>query len=142
MRIMALDIGDSKIGVAISDPLRIIAQGIDPVKRTNVSKDIEVIKELIEKYEIVKLVVGLPKTLEGEIGIQAQKVINFVELLASSLDVPVIFWDERYTTVVANKTLISADVRRNKRKEVVDKLSAVLILQGYLDSHSNAEENI
>lgn len=142
MRIMALDIGDSKIGVAISDPLNVIAQGVAPIKRTNISKDIEAIKELIDKHEIVKLVVGLPKTLEGEIGLQAQKVINFVQLLESSLDIPVIFWDERYTTVVANRVLISADVRRNKRKEVIDKLSAVLILQGYLDSSSDAKENV
>ena len=123
------------IGVAISDPAGIIAQGLDSVRRINLKKDLETIKNLVNEYEASKVVVGLPKMMSGEIGIQAQKVLAFVESLKKTIEIPIIMWDERLTTVSANKVLIEADVSRKKRKKVADKLAAVLILQGYLDSH-------
>lgn len=135
MRILGLDIGDVLIGVAVSDPSRIIAQGLDSIRRVSLKKDVETIKNLINEYETDKVVAGLPKTLSGEIGIQAQKVLAFIESLQKAVDVPIVTWDERLTTVSANKVLIKADVSRKKRKQVADKLSAILILQGYLDSH-------
>jgi putative Holliday junction resolvase len=135
LRILGLDIGDVLIGVAVSDPSRIIAQGLDSIRRVSLKKDVETIKNLINEYETDKVVAGLPKTLGGEIGIQAQKVLAFIESLQKAVDVPIVTWDERFTTVSANKVLIKADVSRKKRKQVVDKLSAIIILQGYLDSH-------
>jgi putative Holliday junction resolvase len=135
LRILGLDIGDVLIGVAVSDPSRIIAQGLDSIRRVSLKKDVETIKNLVNEYETDKVVAGLPKTLGGEIGIQAQKVLAFIESLQKAVDVPIVTWDERFTTVSANKVLIKADVSRKKRKQVVDKLSAIIILQGYLDSH-------
>lgn len=135
MRIMGLDIGDVTIGIAVSDPSEIIAQGLPSIKRTNVKGDIETIKNLTEENEAGKIVVGLPKTLKGEIGIQAQKVLDFVKSLEGTINVPITLYDERLTTVSANRALIAADMSRKKRKKVVDKVAAVLILQGYLDSH-------
>jgi putative Holliday junction resolvase len=135
VRILGLDIGDILIGVAVSDPSRIIAQGLDSIRRVSLKKDVETIKNLINEYETDKVVAGLPKTLSGEIGIQAQKVLAFIESLQKAVDVPIVTWDERLTTVSVNKMLIKADVSRKKRKQVADKLSAILILQGYLDSH-------
>jgi putative Holliday junction resolvase len=135
MRILGLDIGDVRIGVAISDPLRIIAQGMQFVKRTSIKDDVEAIKRIMDDNEVSEIVVGLPKTLNGEIGVQAQKVLDFVEILRAAIKVPILLYDERLTTVAANKTLIEANMSRKKRKKVVDKISAVFILQGYLDSH-------
>ena len=94
----------------------------------------EAIQHLLENYEVEKIVVGLPKRFSGEIGIQAQKVLDFVELLKKDIEVPIVMWDERLTTVAANRALIGANMRRSKRKKVVDKVAATLILQGYLDS--------
>lgn len=134
MRIMALDVGDARIGIAISDPSGIIAQGLPSIKRVAVMEDVKNIKNLADQNEIGEIVVGLPKTLGGEIGIQAQKVLDFVEALRGLVSVPINLYDERMTTVSANRALIEADVSRKKRKKFVDKVSAVIILQGYLDS--------
>lgn len=135
MRILGLDIGEKIIGAAISDPLQTIAQGIESIKRKSIKEDIENIKRLINDYEVEKLVVGLPKMMNGTIGIQAQKVINFVQQLENELDIPIIMTDERLTTVIADKALIEGNMRRRKRKQTIDKVAATLILQGYLDSH-------
>ncbi len=134
MRILGLDVGDVMIGVAVSDPMKIIAQGLDSIKRVGTKTDVEVIKRLVDEYEVEELVVGLPKTLAGEIGIQAQKVLDLAELIRAVVEVPITMWDERMTTVAATRALIEADVSRKKRKKVVDKVAAILILQGYLDS--------
>jgi len=140
MRIVALDVGDVLIGVAISDPSEIIAQGLETIRRVGVKKDIETITDLVDQHEVGEIVVGLPKMMSGEIGIQAQKVLDFVEPLRSAVDIPVTMWDERLTTVTANRSLIEANVRRKKRKKVVDKVAAVIILQGYLDSRSSQRQ--
>ena len=134
MRILGLDVGDVLIGVAVSDPMKIIAQGLDSIRRIEPKTDVGTIKRLVDQYEAEELVVGLPKTLAGEIGIQAQKVLDFTELIRAAVEIPIIMWDERMTTVAATRSLIEADMSRKKRKKVVDKVAAILILQGYLDS--------
>ena len=135
MRILGLDVGDVRIGVAVSDPLEVIAQPLASVRRISVSKDVESIKRLAEENETGKIVVGVPKTLNDEVGIQAQKVLDFVESLGKAIEIPIVLWDERLTTAEAERALIEADMSRRKRKKVIDKVAAVLILQGYLDSH-------
>ncbi len=135
MRILGLDVGDARIGVAVSDPLEVIAQPLASVKRISVRRDVESIKRLVEENEAGKIVVGVPKTLDDEVGIQAQKVLDFVESLGKALEIPIVLWDERLTTAEAERALIEADMSRRKRKKVIDKVAAVLILQGYLDSH-------
>jgi putative Holliday junction resolvase len=135
MRILGLDVGDVRIGVAVSDPLGVIAQPLASVRRISVSKDVEFIKHLAEENEAGKIVVGIPKTLDDEVGIQAQKVLDFADSLGKALEIPIVLWDERLTTAEAERALIEADMSRRKRKKVIDKVAAVLILQGYLDSH-------
>ena len=135
-----MDVGDALIGVAVSDPLKIIAQGLDSIARKNIKEDIGAIKHLTEQYKIEEIVVGLPRMMDGEIGIQAQKVLNFVESLKAEIEVPIVMSDERLTTVTANRALIEADISRRKRKRIVDKTAAVLILQGYLDSHMHRSQ--
>lgn len=134
MRILALDVGDVRIGVAVSDPLRVIARGLESITRINAKEDVKAVNDLANQHEVGEIVVGLPKMMDGKIGIQAQKVLDFVELLKAEIEVPIALWDERLTTVSANRVLIEADMSRRKRKKVVDKVAAVLILQWYLDS--------
>lgn len=136
MRILGLDVGDVRIGVAVSDPLKIIARGLDFIKRTNVKEDMEAIKELVDEHEVEEIVVGLPKMMSGEIGPQARKVQDFAEALGATIEIPIVMWDERLSTVAATRVLIEADMSRKKRKKVVDKVAAALILQGYLDSRA------
>ncbi|MFU0783403.1 MAG: Holliday junction resolvase RuvX [Thermoanaerobacterium thermosaccharolyticum] len=134
MRTIGLDVGDKTIGVAISDPSGLIAQGIKTIKRSNLDDDIQEINKIINSFKAEEIVVGFPKNMNGTIGPQGQKVINFVEILKKEIDLPILLWDERLTTVEANRMLIEgADMRRDKRKKVIDKLAATIILQGYLD---------
>ena len=130
MRIMGLDAGEKRIGVAVSDPLGYIAQGISVVKR----EDIEELKKIVSDYDIERIVVGLPKNMDGSIGEQGNKVLVFIEDLKKEIDLPMLTWDERLTTKEAEGVLLKADLSRAKRKKVIDKLAAVLILQGYLDN--------
>ena len=133
-RIMGLDVGDKTIGIALSDPLGWTAQGLKTVQRTGIKKDLQKLGEIIKEYDVKKIVVGLPKNMDGTIGPQCQKVLEFNEKLGKRFtDIEIIQWDERLTTVAAERTLIEADVSRKKRKEVIDKIAAVHILQGYLD---------
>lgn len=136
MRMIGLDVGDRTIGIAISDAMGWTAQGVEVIKRTTLERDLARIKELIETHEISAFVIGLPKNMNGTIGPQGEKVQAFVEIVKAKFNLPVILWDERLTTVAAQKMLISADVSRAKRRQVVDKMAAALILQGYLDSKS------
>ena len=136
MRIMALDVGSRTIGVACSDALYITAQGIETIRRTSYEKDFQRIAELIREYEVDTIVVGMPKNMNGTKGERAEKTEAFVEKMQEVISTPVVFWDERLSTVMAEKSLIAADVSRKKRKEVIDKMAAVVILQGYLDSRS------
>ncbi len=135
MRIMGLDVGDKTVGVAVSDLLGLTAQGVETIIRTSNKVAINRIRELVSEKDIKKIVVGLPKNMNGSIGPQGEKVLSFAKKLEGKLDVEIVFQDERLTTVAAEKMLISADVSRKKRKKVIDKVAAVYILQGYLDSN-------
>jgi putative Holliday junction resolvase len=140
MKVLGLDIGEKRIGIAVSDALRCTAQGLTVLNRSTVADDIGVIKELIDASQVSEVVVGLPKNMDGSLGEGAQKVLSFVSKLEEALSVPIVLWDERWTTVAATRMLLQADVTRKKRRKVVDKVAAVLILQGYLDSLDNPEE--
>lgn len=133
MRIMGLDVGDRTIGVAISDELGWTAQGIETIRREGKKKDFARIEELIKQYDIGEIIVGLPKNMNGTIGPRAELCQVFAEDLTNRFHLPVKLWDERLTTVSAERVLISADVSRKKRKQVIDKVAAVFILQGFLD---------
>ena len=133
MRLLGLDFGEKRIGVAVSDPLGFTAQAVAVIGRKNLAEDIKEIKKLLDKYEATEIVIGLPRTLKGEIGEEAKKVLEFAQVLEKDLKLSVITWDERLTTAAAEKVLIEADLSRQKRKKVIDKLAAVYILQSYLD---------
>lgn len=133
MRIMALDVGSRTIGIACSDALLMTAQGIETIRRTSLDNDFNRLRELISEYEVHELVVGMPKNMNGTKGDRAEKTEEFVEKMKAVIDLPVTFWDERLSTVMAERQLIAADVSRKKRKGVIDKMAAVVILQGYLD---------
>ena len=133
MRIMALDVGSRTIGIACSDALLMTAQGIETLRRTSLENDFNRLRELISEYEVHELVVGMPKNMNGTKGERAEKTEEFVEKMKAVIDLPVTFWDERLSTVMAERQLIAADVSRKKRKGVIDKMAAVVILQGYLD---------
>jgi len=130
---MGLDIGTRTIGVAISDELGITAQGLKTLRRKSMEDDLKEIATIIGQFEIKKIVVGLPKNMNGTLGKQAEMVLECAKVLMDKIQVPVVTWDERLSTVGASKVLLEADVSRKKRKKVIDKLAAVIILQGYLD---------
>ena len=136
-RIMGLDIGDKTIGVAVSDLMGLTAQGVTTIKRVGKKKDIEAIKQIISEKQVNKIVSGLPKNMNGTIGTQGEKVQKFCELLKEETNLPIEFWDERLSTVAAERSLIEGNVRRENRKKVIDMLAAVIILQGYLDLKRN-----
>ena len=133
MGIMSLDVGSRTIGIACSDALLMTAQGIETIRRTSLEKDFNRLQELIAEYEVHELVVGMPKNMNGTKGERAEKTEEFVEKMKEVIDLPVTYWDERLSTVMAERQLIAADVSRKKRKSVIDKMAAVVILQGYLD---------
>ncbi|WP_409178156.1 Holliday junction resolvase RuvX [Brevibacillus fortis] len=135
-RLMGLDVGDKTIGVAVSDELGWTAQGVETIKRQSKEKDLARLSELVSQYQIGAFVVGLPKNMNGTIGPRAEKCQAFGKLLEERMSLPVHMWDERLTTMAAERMLISADVSRQKRKTVIDKMAATLILQGYLDAKS------
>lgn len=130
---MALDVGSRTIGIACSDALLMTAQGIETIRRTSLENDFNRLRELISEYEVHELVVGMPKNMNGTKGDRAEKTEEFVEKMKAVIELPVTFWDERLSTVMAERQLIAADVSRKKRKGVIDKMAAVVILQGYLD---------
>jgi putative Holliday junction resolvase len=139
LRIIALDVGDKTVGIALSDELLMTAQGLKTLERIGIRKDTSRILEIVNDYQCSVIVVGLPKKLDGTDSPQTEKVYEFKTMLENKLrstgknEIEVVFQDERFTTLMAEKVLISADVSRKKRKEVIDKQAAVLILQGYLD---------
>lgn len=138
LRILAFDIGEKRIGVAVSDPLGITAQGIETYHRTDdLEKDVDHLIKLANSYKPVKLVFGLPRNMDGSYGFQAQITREFAEAVLEKWDGDHAFQDERLTTASARRVLLEADVSRDKRKQVIDKVAAVVILQGYLDAHGN-----
>jgi putative Holliday junction resolvase len=134
VRALGLDVGDVRIGVAVSDSLGWTAQALKVITRAELAKDLAEIKQIIGEYDVEELVVGLPKNMDGTLGSRAEKTMAFVDELKSEIDLPIVLWDERLSTVSATKALLEADLSRRKRKEVVDKIAAVIILQGYLDA--------
>ena len=147
IRIMGLDFGSKTVGVAVSDPLGITAQGIEIVRRTSenkLRKTLARIEALVAEYQVTEFVLGLPKNMNNTSGERVEKTMEFKAMLERRTGLPVHMWDQRLTTVAADRTLIEAGVRRENRKEYVDMLAAVYILQGYLDSlerKKNDEEN-
>lgn len=133
---MGLDVGEKTIGVALSDPLGWTAQSLTTIKRSHrLEEDLEVLAGLIGKYGVSKVVVGLPVNMNGTLGPQAQKILDFVQALEEFSALPVVPWDERLTTAAAERILLEADLSRRRRKRIVDRLAAALILQSYLDCH-------
>ncbi|MGG6310955.1 Holliday junction resolvase RuvX [Paenibacillus macerans] len=136
MKILGLDYGDRRIGVAVSDAFGWTAQGVEVIERRKEDVEFDRIAELVRQHEVEEIVVGLPKNMNGSIGPRGEICMAFADDLRSRLNLPVRLWDERLTTVSAQRTLLEADVSRKKRKGVVDKMAASLILQNYLDSKS------
>ena len=139
-RIMGLDYGDKTVGVAISDPLGITAQGREIIRRERpdkLRKTCARIEELIQEYEVEKIVLGLPKNMDGSEGIRVEKTKAFKEMIERRTGLEVVLWDERLTTVAADRYMDEAGIKGDKRKEIVDEIAAVFILQGYLDSIGN-----
>ncbi|MDE7197743.1 MAG: Holliday junction resolvase RuvX [Lachnospiraceae bacterium] len=137
MRIMGLDFGSKTVGVAISDPLLITAQGIEIIRRKEENKlrrTLARIEALAAEYEVDRIVLGFPKNMNDTIGERAELSLEFKEKLERRTGLPVVLWDERLTTVAADRAMIEAGIRRKNRKDYVDKIAACLILQGYLDS--------
>lgn len=137
MRIMGLDYGSKTVGVAISDPLGLTAQGIETIWRKEENKlrrTCARIEELISEYGVEKIVLGLPKHMNNDIGDRAERSLEFGEMLKRRTGLEVVMWDERLTTAQAERTLMEGKVRREERKQYIDKIAAVFILQGYLDS--------
>jgi putative holliday junction resolvase len=137
-RIMALDVGEATIGVAISDPLRVTAQPVTTVRRKGWRTDLPELKRLIEEHEVSQVVVGLPLRLGGEHGSAAVEAEAFAAKLRAAVDLPVCTWDERLTSVQAERILVDADVSRRRRREVIHQMAAAIILQSWLDSQANS----
>ncbi|GIN55870.1 Holliday junction resolvase RuvX [Lederbergia ruris] len=136
MRIMGLDVGSKTVGVAISDEMGWTAQGIEtiPIDEEKNNLGFNRIKQVIEEYHVEKIVVGFPKNMNNTIGPRGQASKSYAEKLETQFQLPVLLWDERLSTMAAERVLLAADVSRKKRKKVIDKMAAVMILQGYLDS--------
>lgn len=132
-RILGLDVGDKYIGVAVSDLLQLTAQGLKTIKRVGKKKDFLELEEIIDEYDIKKVVVGLPKNMNGTIGPQSEKVLKFGEKIKNKFNIDVIYIDERMTTMSAERILIEGNVRRENRKQYIDKIAASFILQSYLN---------
>ena len=144
MRIMGLDYGSKTVGVAVSDPLGLTAQGIEIVRRKSEAKlrqTLARIEEIAKEYSVEKIVLGFPKHMNNDIGERAEKSLEFKEMLERRTGLPVVMWDERLTTVEADRTMMETGIRRENRKEYVDMIAAVFILQGYLDYLSNHKES-
>lgn len=135
-RVLGLDIGNKTIGVAVSDPLGILAQGVTTIIRSSKVEDVKALKNIIDEYHVEKLIVGLPKNMNNSMGFQAKRTMNYAEYLKESLDIEIEYVDERLTTASATRSLMEGGVRRENRKKHVDKVAAVLILQAYLDRQS------
>ncbi|MGO1470513.1 MAG: Holliday junction resolvase RuvX [Tissierella sp.] len=139
-RILGLDVGDKYIGVAVSDLLGFTAQGIKTIKRVGKKKDFLEIKDLIDEYDIKRVVVGLPKNMNGSLGPQSEKTMKFGNKIKNKFNIDVIYIDERMTTMSAERILIEGNVRRENRKQYIDKIAASFILQSYLDDFQRGRQ--
>ena len=134
MRVMGLDVGTKTVGVAVSDELGLTAQGVTTVRRKNRKTDTAALRKLIDDYGVERIVVGLPLNMDGTEGPRAEACRKFGDQLAQAFSLPIIWWDERLSTVAAERALLEGDVSRKKRREVIDQVAASLILQGWLDA--------
>jgi putative Holliday junction resolvase len=132
-RIIGLDIGDRRIGVAISDPLRITAAGLETIERTNVRADVQAVRDIALRHGAVQIVVGLPQNMDGSMGEQSEKVKSFARKLAREINIPIVYEDERLTTISAIRTLTIQGVKTGHNKALVDQQAAAIILQKFLD---------
>lgn len=133
-RLLAIDYGDVRMGLAVNDALGVTAQGVCSFKRTTLDKDLSKIKEVVRSRKIEEIIVGMPYKLDGKKGAKAKQVEDFINILKQHFNIPVIEWDERYTTVQAEEILNSAGVNRKKKTLVIDMLAATFILERYMDS--------
>lgn len=136
VRILALDVGHKRIGLAVSDPLGLTAQGLEVLRRRGWDQDLGRLVEIGRAYGVKEILVGLPRHMDGRLGQQAEEILALARTLGEALGAKVTTWDERLSTVEAERVLISADMSRARRRQVVDKVAATLILQAYLDSHA------
>jgi putative Holliday junction resolvase len=138
MRIMGIDFGDARIGIAVSDPLGFTAQGVETLvwKGKGMQQPAERIARLAKDYGVEKIIIGFPKNMNGTIGPRGEKTIEFIDVLSRYTDADILKWDERLSTVAANRTMHEVGMKTSKKKLVVDQIAAVFILQGYLDSMS------
>jgi len=142
MRVLGLDLGEKTIGIAVSDPMGWTAQAVEVIRRDgNVNSEIRRLQELIKEYGVELILLGLPKNMNGTVGDQGQKAMDYASMIGKKLGVPVKLWDERLSTVAAGRVLLEADMSRAKRKKIIDKVAAAVILQGYLDSRANSSPN-
>ncbi|GAK60255.1 putative holliday junction resolvase [Candidatus Vecturithrix granuli] len=135
-KILGLDVGDATIGIAVSDTLGWTAQGITTIHRKNVKHDLYHLRKLIHEHHVKKVVVGIPFKMNGELDTQTKKILHFAALLRTTFHLPVITWDERLSTVAANKILDIGRMNKKKKAEIIDQVAATIILQGYLDSRN------
>lgn len=140
MRIMGLDFGSKTIGVAVSDALLWTAQGVKTIRRSKA--ELDELRELIRDYEVNEIVIGYPRNMNGTMGPRCELTDEFAKVLRQEFELPVELWDERLSTVAAQRTLLEADVSRAKRKLVIDKMAAVFILQGYLDRRQSKNRQV
>ncbi len=141
MRIICLDIGSKTIGVAVSDELGITAQGVTTIKRKELRGDLNSLEEIISTYKPSEIVVGIPYNLDGSLGKRAKQIMGFAQRVRNHFSLPVVFWDERFSTFGAERVLVEADLSRKKRKKVIDKVAAVFILQGYLEKKRREDKD-
>ncbi|HHW41161.1 MAG TPA: Holliday junction resolvase RuvX [Syntrophomonadaceae bacterium] len=139
MRILGLDVGQKRIGVAISDELGIIAQPLTTVNQGKMEEVVESLRILVEKYDVGEIVVGLPRHMNGRLGREGEEIVSFGKELQKKLGVPVVFWDERLSTVAAEKALLEGDTSRYRRRKVIDRVAANWILGGYLERRKKKE---
>ena len=135
-KILGLDVGDSTIGVAVSDTFGWTAQGITTIRRKNVKRDLYCLRKLIHEHDVTEVVVGIPLKMNGTLDTQTKKILSFARILRNTFHLPVVTWDERFSTVAANKLLDMGNVRKKKKAALIDKVAATIILQGYLDNRN------
>lgn len=140
MRTLGLDVGTKTIGVAVSDGLGLTAQAMTTIRRTNLKADLAALAELAREHEASRMVVGLPLNMDGTEGPRAEASRKFADAASQALGLPVEFWDERLSTVAAERTLLEADLTRARRRQVIDQVAAQFILQGWLDARRPAED--
>ncbi len=141
MRILGIDYGSRRIGLAVSDPLGITAQGVQTLFRKNIASDMKEIRDLIDEKDVVEVVVGLPKNMNNTLGEKAKEVLKFIESLKTHISIPIKMFDERLSTVIGTRALNEANLSGKKRKKKIDMVAAQIILQGYLDMEKSIGQN-